>query len=192
MTIQSIRHETLLAPPLMKDAVLNVLPEFHKNTKTTVLQQFVCIVAEQSKASITIKLLADVQLTNVLIYVRTNFAADNLAETLNRAGVVAESIHDNKSQRTKTRTLANFIKKSTNVLVATESAAAIIGMEVSTIVNYDLPLSADTYTKRIATHRAPGPMNVVFSFCNTSEQSRLVNIQRAVPGEITLLDQCSG
>lgn len=174
----------------MKGTARNVLPELRNTTSTSVLQQFVCIAAEPSKASITIRLLADVQLTNVLIYVRTNFAADNLAETLNRAGVVAESIHDNKSQRTKTRTLANFKTKLTNVLVATESAAALIDMEVSTILNYDLPLSADTYTKRIATHRKSGAMNVVFSFCNSSEQSRLANIQRAVPGEIMLLDQC--
>jgi ATP-dependent RNA helicase RhlE len=149
--------------------------------------QFMCEISEQSKNALAVLILAGVEKTNSLIYVKTNSAADLLAEKLNRAGVVAESIHENKSQRTKTRTLDNFRKRSTNVLVATESAASVVDAEVLTIINYDLPVSAETYRKRVSFHSEAGVLQKVFSFCDKSENDRLLNIHRAFPGKIEML-----
>lgn len=166
----------------------NVLSENSTITQTSpTLNQLVYLIDELKKDSLTISLLEAKLANSVLIYVRTNSAADSLAEKLNRAGIIAESVHGNKSQRTKIRTLANFRNQSTNVVVATESATSVIILEADMVINYDLPLSAETYGKRLARHTADITMKTFISLCDVQEQSRLVNINRAFPGEIQLI-----
>jgi ATP-dependent RNA helicase RhlE len=143
-------------------------------------QQFVYLISEQQKAALVVNILTTEQFINTIVYVRTNFAADQLAEQLNRAGITAESIHDNKRN------------KSTSVLVITESAASSISiMEVTAIINYDLPVSAETYTKRLNHHRnAAGLSTKTFSFCDKSEQGHLSNINRVLLGDIEVVEHC--
>lgn len=190
MTSQAIHHENIIHDLQLKldDDVNQAATMSAADLKPTRFQQFVYVIAEPLKHVLAINLLAGKQTTNAIIYVRTNFAADSLSEKLNRAGIIAESIHENKSQRTKMRTLMNFRNKSTSVVVVTESAASAIAVEVTTIINYDLPLSADTYGKRISCHKAAGMLKRLVSFCDISEQARLSNINRAFPGKIEMLD----
>lgn len=152
--------------------------------------QFVYLISEQQKAALVVDILHTEQFFNTIVYVRTNFAADQLAETLNRAGITAESIHGNKSERTKVRSLTNFRNNSTSVLVATESAASSMNtMEVTAIINYDLPVSAETYTKRLKHHRsATGLSAKTFSLCDRSEQGNLSNINRVLLGDIEVVE----
>lgn len=155
-------------------------------------QQFVYLISEQQKAALVVDLLTSEQFFNTIVYVRTNFAADQLADTLNRAGITAESIHDNKSERTKVRSLTNFRNNATSVLVATESAASSMSTtEVTAIINYDLPVSAETYTKRLKHHKgAAGLSTKTFSLCDKSEQGNLVNINRVLVGDIKVVEHC--
>jgi ATP-dependent RNA helicase RhlE len=152
----------------------------------------VYLISEQQKAALVVNILTTEQFINTIVYVRTNFAADQLAEQLNRAGITAESIHDNKSERTKARSITHFRNKSTSVLVITESAASSISiMEVTAIINYDLPVSAETYTKRLNHHRnAAGLSTKTFSFCDKSEQGHLSNINRVLLGDIEVVEHC--
>ncbi len=173
MSFEIIHHET---------------PQLHT---TGSFQQFVYLISEQQKSELVVNLLTTEQFFNTIVYVRTNFAADQLADKLNRAGITAESIHDNKSERTKVRSLSNFRNNSTSVLVATESAASSMSMtEVTTIINYDLPVSAETYTKRLKHHRTAGLSAKAFSLCDKSEQGHLSNINRVLLGDIEVVEHC--
>ena len=188
MTLQAISTNLVsLTSPQCTDSSSGIAASSEHQNGLVKFGQFMCEISEQSKNALAVLILANGEKTNSLIYVKTNSAADLLADKLNRAGVVAESIHENKSQRTKTRTLGNFRNGSTNVLVATESAASVVDAEVLTIINYDLPLSAETYRDRISFHNESGVLQEVFSFCDKSENDRLINIHRAFPGKIEML-----
>lgn len=188
MTLQTIRHQNLTPASLANTQGDDVLTQHSSISKTNpALKQLVYLIPELEKDSLTIGLLEGKLKDSVLIYVRTNFAADSLAEKLNRAGIIAESVHGNKSQRTKVRTLANFQNRSTNVVVATESATSVIVLEADMIINYDLPLSAETYGKRLARHTTDMTMKTFISLCDSNEQSRLANLNREFPGEIELI-----
>ena len=127
---------------------------------------------------------------NGIVYVRTNFAADHLATALNRSGITAESFHNNKSRRTRVKSFSNFQNNSTRVLVATESAASTMdATEVSLIINYDLPVSAETYTKRLVQHRSlTGNYTKTLSLCDESETGNLKNINRVLDKEIDVIE----
>ena len=156
--------------------------------------EFVYFTSEHAKEALVTDILRREVICNGIVYVRTNFAADQLAAALNRAGITAESFHNNKSRRTKVKSLGNFQNNSTRVLVATESAASTMdATEVSLIINYDLPVSAETYTQRLVQHRSlVGNYTKTLSLCDKSETGNLKNINRVLDKEIDVIEHSFG
>ena len=76
-------------------------------------------------------------------------AVDRLAEQLAAVGVRAGALHGGKTQRVRTRTLAEFREGRVNVLVATDVAARGIHVDgVSLVVHVDPPKDAKDYLHR--------------------------------------------
>lgn len=156
--------------------------------------EFVYFISQHAKEALVIDILMREVVSNGIVYVRTNFVADQLAAALNRSGITAESVHDNKSRRTRVKSFGNFRNNSTRVLVATDSAAsAMDATKVSLIINYDLPVSAETYTKRLVQHRSlTGNYIKTLSFCDESETGNLKNINRVLDKEIGIVEHSFG
>ncbi len=70
-----------------------------------------------------------------LVFTRTKHGADRVAKDLNRAGVMAEAIHGNKSQNASQKALSNFKSQQTRVLVATDIAAR--GIDIDELIACD-------------------------------------------------------
>jgi ATP-dependent RNA helicase RhlE len=192
MSLQVICNENtspFLKPTDMANKQAKEIPGLNSYSPGSV-QQFVYHIPNSLKTALALNLLANRQISNAIVYVKTNFAADELADKLNRAGVSSESFHDNKSQRTKLKNLSNFRDASTSVLVVTDSAASAITVtNVTTVINFDIPVSADTYVRRINYHNTIVDISLkIFSFCDSTEKGHLDNINRATLGEIQVLE----
>jgi superfamily II DNA/RNA helicase len=84
-----------------------------------------------------------------IMFVRTQAAVDRLAEQLVAVGVRAGALHGGKTQRVRTRTLAEFREGRVNVLVATDVAARGIHVDgVSLVLHIDPPKDAKDYLHR--------------------------------------------
>ncbi len=84
-----------------------------------------------------------------IMFVRTQMAVDRLADQLAAVGVRAGALHGGKTQRVRTRTLAEFREGRMNVLVATDVAARGIHVDgVSLVVHIDPPKDAKDYLHR--------------------------------------------
>lgn len=84
-----------------------------------------------------------------IMFVRTQMAVDRLTEQLTAVGVRAAALHGGKTQRVRTRTLAEFREGKVNVLVATDVAARGIHVDgVSLVVHIDPPKDAKDYLHR--------------------------------------------
>ena len=84
-----------------------------------------------------------------IMFVRTQMAVDRLADQLAAVGVRAGALHGGKTQRVRTRTLAEFREGRVNVLVATDVAARGIHVDdVSLVVHIDPPKDAKDYLHR--------------------------------------------
>lgn len=80
----------------------------------------------------------------------TKKGADLLEDYLCRQGVVANSIHGDRSQQERERALAMFRSGKTPVLVATDVAARGLDIpNVTHVINFDLPNDIDDYVHRI-------------------------------------------
>nr|MDT0661305.1 DEAD/DEAH box helicase [Micromonospora sp. DSM 115978] len=84
-----------------------------------------------------------------MMFARTQLGVDRLVEQLAAVGVRAGALHGGKTQRVRTRTLAEFKEGRTNVLVATDVAARGIHVDgVSLVVHVDPPKDSKDYLHR--------------------------------------------
>ncbi|MBU2632715.1 DEAD/DEAH box helicase [Patescibacteria group bacterium] len=86
----------------------------------------------------------------VLIFGRTKWGVQKLADELVDRGFKAGAIHGNKGQNQRQRTLDEFKKNVINILLATDVASRGLDIpDVSHVINYDMPATYDDYVHRI-------------------------------------------
>ncbi|HEX5543208.1 MAG TPA: DEAD/DEAH box helicase, partial [Micromonospora sp.] len=84
-----------------------------------------------------------------MMFARTQLGVDRLVAQLAAVGVRAGALHGGKTQRVRTRTLAEFREGRMNVLVATDVAARGIHVDgVSLVVHVDPPQDSKDYLHR--------------------------------------------
>ena len=84
-----------------------------------------------------------------IVFARTQMGVDRLVEQLAAVGVRAGALHGGKTQRVRTRTLAEFKEGRTNVLVATDVAARGIHVDgISLVLHVDPPKDPKDYLHR--------------------------------------------
>lgn len=95
-------------------------------------------------------LLKQEEFKKVIIFGRTKWNVERLAQTLQKEGFQAISIHGNKNQSQRLRALAEFKRDRLQVLVATDVAARGLDIEdVTHVINYDEPTNYTDYIHRI-------------------------------------------
>ena len=145
------------------------------------IAQRVHFLPQPAKRDFVLELLADPELSRVILFTRTKHGAERLAQHLGRAEVAADAIHGDKTQNARDRALHGFRQGRTRVLVATDVAARGIDVPaVSHVINFDLPQDAETYIHRIGRTGRAGRDGVAVSFCTPEERGRLREIEQLV------------
>jgi ATP-dependent RNA helicase RhlE len=86
----------------------------------------------------------------ILVFTRTKHRAKKLAQQLIKAGLPAGSLQGNLSQTRRQEAMDKFRTGRIKVLVATDIASRGIDVsQISHVINYDMPDTADAYTHRI-------------------------------------------
>lgn len=132
----------------LKDPV-TVSVKIHE-TAAGIAQDVIRVKDRNEKITKLHELLRQEEFTKVLIFGRTKWNVERLAQSLERDGFSAASIHGNKSQNQRLRALTQFKHNELQVLVATDIAARGLDIDdVSHVINYDEPASFDDYVHRI-------------------------------------------
>ncbi|MGI9390640.1 MAG: DEAD/DEAH box helicase, partial [Boseongicola sp.] len=129
------------------------------------IAQSVHFVAQDEKADLLVKLLTYHQGERSLVFARTKHGAERLMKKLCAAGFPAASIHGNKSQGQRDRSIREFRSGANTILVATDVAARGIDIpDVMYVYNYDLPNVAENYVHRIGRTGRKGQKGVATTF----------------------------
>jgi superfamily II DNA/RNA helicase len=135
------------------------------DTSKDVDQDIIRLTAGQSKLDVLTKMLRDPELSKVLVFGRTKHGVEKLAQLLGSAGIKAESIHGNKTQGQRQRSLAAFKQDKAQVLVATDVAARGLDISgISHVINYDLPSTYEDYVHRIGRTGRAGKKGKALTF----------------------------
>jgi ATP-dependent RNA helicase RhlE len=145
-------------------------------------------VDQSSKLDLLEHLLKDAEMTRALVFTRTKHGADRVANRLARSGIACEAIHSNKSQNARTRTLENFKRGRTRVLVASDIASRGLDVDdISHVVNFDLPHEPETYVHRIGRTGRAGASGRAISFCSGEQRGDLKDIEKLLGRAIPVL-----
>jgi ATP-dependent RNA helicase RhlE len=154
-----------------------------------IIDQAVYFVEKKDKKLLLLHLLNDKSIASALVFSRTKHGADMIIKNLAKAGVVGQAIHGNKSQVARQLALNNFKEKKTRVLVATDIAARGIDIiELSHVINYDLPNIPETYVHRIGRTGRAGLGGVALSFCDADEKPLLKDIEKLIDKKIPIVE----
>jgi ATP-dependent RNA helicase RhlE len=154
------------------------------------IDQTVYFVEKTNKRALLQHIIRDKNMENVLVFTRTKHGADKVTTDLNRAGIMAEAIHGNKSQNARQRALTNFKKRTTRVLVATDIAARGIDVrDLPFVINFELPDCAETYVHRIGRTGRAGAKGEALTFCDSSERDQLKDIRKISKTAIEVVEE---
>ena len=86
----------------------------------------------------------------VLVFSRTKIGADRLARKLASAGIRCTALHADRTMVQRRHAVEGFRSGKYRVLVATDIAARGLDIDgIHTVINYELPDSADAYVHRV-------------------------------------------
>ena len=121
-----------------------------RETAENIEQDIIRIEQGKTKLDVLNELLNQIEFNKVLIFGRTKHGVEKLSKTLSRNGFKVESIHGNKNNSQRQKALNLFKSNSIQVLVATDVAARGLDIvDVSHVINYDIPATYDDYIHRI-------------------------------------------
>ena len=123
-----------------------------------------------------------------LVFGRTKHGSEKLMKLLVSWGFKAGSIHGNKSQNQRERTLSEFRDGALDVLVATDVAARGIDISgVRHVYNYDMPNVPENYVHRIGRTARAGAEGKAVAFCAPAEMEELQAIEKLLKTKVPVL-----
>ncbi len=120
-----------------------------------------------------------------LVFCRTKYDADKIANKLSRRGYDAGALHGNMSQVQRERMLNLFRKKRVNILVATDVAARGLDVhDLTHVINYALPQDPKAYIHRIGRTGRAGKEGNAVTFVTPEEYRKLKFITKEAKTDI--------
>lgn len=114
-----------------------------------------------------------------IIFTRTKTGTLDITELLEKHGFRAAALNGDMTQQLREQTLDRLRHGSLDILVATDVAARGLDVErISLVVNYDIPLDAESYVHRIGRTGRAGRAGRALLFVEPRENRLLKNIER--------------
>ncbi|WP_291585380.1 DEAD/DEAH box helicase [Comamonas sp. UBA7528] len=155
------------------------------NTTVQRITQVIHPVGRGKKKEVLLHIIKEHNWSQVLVFTRTKFGANNVADYLTKHGISAMALHGNKSQSARTQALAGFKTGELRALVATDIAARGIDIdELPHVVNYEIPNVPEDYVHRIGRTGRAGREGHAVSLVCMDEEGFMMEIERFTKQEI--------
>jgi ATP-dependent RNA helicase RhlE len=184
------KHQSLLFSATMSKEISNLVRKMLYDPITVeiaideplkTIKHAIYHVEQNNKVDLMLQLLRDEKQGQVLVFTRTKRRASKLAEQLIQAGVSTTSLQGNLSQANRQKAMNAFRKGHVKVLVATDIAARGIDvMQVSHVINYDIPDTAIAYTHRTGRTGRMENLGAALTLVTREEVKMLRSIERLV------------
>ena len=156
-----------------------------RNTTVQRITQLIHPVGRGKKKAILAHIIQEHNWSQVLVFTRTKFGANNVAEFLTKNGIQALALHGNKSQAARTQALAGFKSGDIRALVATDIAARGIDIDdLPHVVNYEIPNVCEDYVHRIGRTGRAGADGTAVNLVCLDEEGFMQAIERFTKQDI--------
>ena len=150
-----------------------------RNTTVQRITQVIHPVGRGKKKALLAHIIQEHNWSQVLVFTRTKFGANNVAEFLTKNGIEAMALHGNKSQSARTQALSGFKSGNIRALVATDIAARGIDIDdLPHVVNYEIPNVCEDYVHRIGRTGRAGADGTASNLVCLDEEGFMQAIER--------------
>jgi superfamily II DNA/RNA helicase len=131
---------------------------------------------------------------SIIVFVKTKWSAERLADKLHRAGHDSDAIHGDLQQRARERVIDKFRNRDYRILVATDIAARGLDIpHIEHVINYDLPQCPEDYIHRIGRTARNGAEGEAVCLISSEDALKWSSIQRLInPGQAQTLREQNG
>jgi ATP-dependent RNA helicase RhlE len=188
------KRQTLLFSATMPDDILHlahdilqapVTVQVNANGPASTVSHRLYPVAQHLKTPLLLELLRHTDTESVLIFTRTKHRAKRLGEQLEKAAYRAASLQGNLSQARRQAVMDGFRNGTFQILVATDIAARGIDVtQISHVINYDMPDTADAYTHRIGRTGRNAKTGDAFTFITSEDEEMVRCIERVLHAKV--------
>lgn len=147
---------------------------------TKQITQYYLEVTSKVKNAVLLNIIKENQYKLALVFCNSKHQVDSLAAYMKERGMPAEGLHGGKAQEQRERILGRFRKGTTKFLIATDVAARGIDVkDVEAVINFDLPIEAESYTHRIGRTGRAGQTGHAYSLVTSQQMKQLKHLQHA-------------
>ncbi len=151
------------------------------------IDQRILFVDRENKGALLESFLMGEADSRALIFTKTKHGANRVASQLAKKRIHAGTIHGNKSQAARLQALESFRSGKARVLVATDIAARGLDIDgITHVINYDLPMEAESYVHRIGRTARAGAVGVALSFCDAGDRTYLRRIEKQIDRPVSV------
>jgi len=143
------------------------------------IEQRVLKVNKENKSALLQHLIRTNKFSQVLVFMSSKRATDNLANKFRKYGFLAESFHGGLEQEERNYTLDDFKTNKVKILFCTDIASRGLHIDdISCVINYDLPRSPADYIHRIGRTGRAGKKGVAISFIGLEDMEHFSLIEK--------------
>ncbi len=183
-------HQTALFSATMPEAIRRITKRFMKDPQEVRIQSSMTTRPDISqsywtaygrKTDALTRFLEAEDFDAAIIFVRTKNATLEVAEALERSGYNSAALNGDMNQALREQTLERLKDGRLDILIATDVAARGLDVErISLVVNYDIPMDAESYVHRIGRTGRAGRAGRALLFVENRERRLLRNIERTM------------
>jgi ATP-dependent RNA helicase RhlE len=149
------------------------------------VDQFVYPVDARQKTGLLLELLRKPEFTSAIVFCRTKFGADRVAQAVSRAGIKVEAMHSDRNMQQRVRALESFRSGEVQVLVATDVAQRGIDVDgISHVINYDAPKDPEGYVHRVGRTARAGEKGVAITLMSGGEIGDVAAVEQLLGARI--------
>ena len=181
-------HQTALFSATMPEPIRRITKRFMNNPQEVKIkvnkenapdiEQNCWYVNGFRKAEALLRFLEVEDFDAAILFTRTKTGTLDITELLEKHGFRAAALNGDMTQQLREQTLDRLRNGSLDIVVATDVAARGIDIErISLVVNYDIPLDAESYVHRIGRTGRAGRSGRALLFVEPRERRLLRNIE---------------
>ena len=193
------QHQTALFSATMPEPIRRITKRFMKDPQEVKIQstqrtnpditQICWFVRGYRKNDALLRFLETEDFDAAILFTRTKSGTLDVTELLEKHGFRAAALNGDMTQQLREQTLDRLRNGSLDILVATDVAARGLDVErISLVVNYDIPLDAESYVHRIGRTGRAGRAGRAILFVEPRERRLLGNIERLMKKPIDEVD----
>ena len=142
-------------------------------------------VSEMLKSQLLLSILEQTPTGRVLVFTRTKRRACRLTALLAKKRYRVSALQGDMKQNRRQSAIDGFRRGKYDILVATDIAARGIDVsEISHVINYDMPDTADTYTHRIGRTGRACNTGEAFTFIGHADEPIVRQVERLLGSRI--------